>query len=87
MQPYYSGAAANHISPRLKCGPASPRYRQNAFASCTCRGVRHSALNSADDPTMIDTHFAREGATLSLFGLYRNSIPRGASAWVEVAVE
>jgi hypothetical protein len=55
------------------------RYRQNALANCICRGVRHSASKIAGDPTRMQTALARELATFSLFELYRNSIPRGAS--------
>jgi hypothetical protein len=32
-------------------------------------------------------HFALNVATLSRFKLYRNSIPRGALAWLDVAME
>ena len=66
---------------------AISRYRQNAFASCICRGVRHSASNIAGDPTKMQTHLAREVATFNLFALYKNSIPRGASPRLEVVIE
>jgi hypothetical protein len=36
---------------------------------------------------MIDMHLAREVATFNRLRLYRNSIPRGASAWLDVAIE
>src|SRR5262249_55009039 len=44
---------------------AISRYRQKAFANCICRGVRHSGSKICEEPTMIDTHLARELATLS----------------------
>src|SRR5215475_8384340 len=66
---------------------ASSRYRQKALASCICRGVRHSASKIAGAATSTHRHFARDVATLSLLALYRNSMPRGASAWLDVAME
>ena len=50
-------------------------------------GVRHSASNTAGEATNTHTHFAREVATFSRLELYKNSIPRGASAWLEVVIE
>jgi hypothetical protein len=32
-------------------------------------------------------HLARDVATFNLLALYKNSIPRGASAWLEVVIE
>jgi hypothetical protein len=54
--------------------------------NCICRGVRHSASNTEGDPTTTHMHFARDVATLNRFGLYKNSIPRGASAWLDVVM-
>jgi hypothetical protein len=48
---------------------ASSRYRQNAFASCICRGIRHSASKTEGEPTRMHMHFARDVATLSRFWL------------------
>src|SRR5262249_33606504 len=48
---------------------AISKYRQNALASCICRGVRHSASNTSGEPTRTQTHFAREVATFRRFEL------------------
>lgn len=66
---------------------ASSTYRQNAFASWTCRGVLQSASNSRGLPTNTQAHLARELATFSRLRLNRNSMPRGASCWLEVVSE
>src|SRR3981189_1479128 len=63
---------------------ANSRYRQNALASCIWRGVRHSTSNRRGDATTMQIHFAREVATFSLLELYKNSMPRGASEWLDV---
>jgi hypothetical protein len=66
---------------------ANSEKRQNAFASFIWRGALASAANKSGLATTIDTQRAREVATFSLFELKRNSIPLGASAWLEVASE
>ncbi len=66
---------------------AISRYRQNEFANSICRGVLHCTSNNAGLATSTVTHCAREVATFNLFPLYKNSIPRGASCGVEVAIE
>ena len=48
---------------------ASSRYRQNAFASRICAGVRQSGSNSFGLPTRMQSALAREVATLSRFAL------------------
>jgi hypothetical protein len=63
------------------------RYRQYALARRICSGVRQSASNTIGEATRTQRHWAREVATLSRFRLYRNSIPRGALAWLEVVIE
>ena len=63
------------------------QYRQKAFANCIWRGLRHSGEKSSGLPTRIHNARAREVATLSRFGLYKNSIPRGASSGEEVVSE
>ena len=59
----------------------------NAFASCIWCGERHSGSNKEGLATKIKTPFARDTATFSLFKLYKNSIPLGASSGVEVAMD
>jgi hypothetical protein len=59
--------ASDYLSIGMAC--ANSRYRQKAFASCICRGVRHSASKRAGDPTTMQMHFAREVATFSRFEL------------------
>jgi len=49
----------------------------NAFASCICRGVRHSGSKSFGQPTKMTVVIALDVATFSRFKLYKNSIPRG----------
>jgi hypothetical protein len=48
---------------------AISRYLQKAFASCICRGVRHSASKSRGEATMTQMHFALYVATFSRFAL------------------
>ena len=43
--------------------------RQSAFASCICRGLRHSGSRRRGLPTTITTAWARDVATLSRFRL------------------
>ena len=43
-------------------------------------------LNSCGELTRIDMHLALDVATFNRFRLYRNSIPRGASAWLDVGI-
>jgi hypothetical protein len=66
---------------------ARSKYAQNAFANCICRGLLHSGSNNRGLPTTITAVIAREVATLNLFKLYKNSIPRGASSGVELVSE
>src|SRR5271165_5208381 len=66
---------------------AISRYRQNALASSICLGVLHCTANKAGLATMTATHLARDTATFNRLRLYRNSIPRGASSGVDVAME
>jgi hypothetical protein len=66
---------------------AISRYLQNAFAIRICSGVLHSGSNSAGEHTKILKAFARDVATFNLFNEYRNPMPRGASACVEVVME
>jgi len=67
--------------------PAISRNLQRPFANRICRGDRHSGSYNPGLATTIAAHRARDVATLSRFGLYRNSIPRGASSAREVAIE
>jgi hypothetical protein len=76
--------------PRLLIGTtthASSRYRQNAFAIRICSGVRHSGSKSSGLPTSMQTHRARDVATLSQCRLNRNSMPCRASSGLDVAIE
>jgi hypothetical protein len=66
---------------------AISKYRQNAFAIFICSGGQHSGSNNAGEHTKILKAFAREVATFNRFKLYRNPMPRGASACVEVVME
>ena len=50
-------------------------------------GLLHSGSNNRGLPTTITAVIAREVATLNLFKLYKNSIPRGASSGVDVVSE
>lgn len=66
---------------------ANSEKRQKAFASFICRGIFASAANTSGLATRMETQRALDVATFSLFELYRNSIPLGASAWLDVASE
>ena len=61
--------------------------RASAFASRICRGVRQCARRMCGLATTAAMHWARLVATLRRLRLYRNSIPRGASAIELVAIE
>ena len=61
--------------------------RAIAFASRICRGVRQCARRMSGLATTAAMHWARLVATLRRLRLYRNSIPRGASATELVAIE
>ena len=65
----------------------SSRNRHNAFASRICCGDRHSGSNNRGDATRIATARARDVATFNRLRLYRNSMPRGASACDDVVTE
>src|SRR5437588_4492520 len=60
---------------------------QRPDACIIWRGVLHAGWRRAGDATTIATHCARDVATLRRLRLYRNSIPRGASSGVDVAIE
>ena len=47
----------------------------------------HSGSNSAGEHTKMLNAFAREVATFNRFNEYRNPMPRGASACVEVVMD
>lgn len=66
---------------------AISRYRQNAFAMRICSGVLHSGSNNWGEQTRMLNALAREVATFNRFNEYRNPMPRGASACVEVVME
>ena len=59
----------------------------NELASCICCVDLQSGSNNEGLATKINIALALETATLNLFKLYKNSIPRGASSGVEVAIE
>ena len=50
-------------------------------------GVWHATFTSSGEATTIATHRARDVATFSRLSEYRNSMPRGASSGVDVAIE
>jgi len=62
-------------------------YRQKALASIICLGVRHSGWSTRGLATTMQIALAREVATFSRFALYKNSMPRGASRWLELVTE
>ena len=57
------------------------------IASRICRGLLHSGSNSRGLATTITAHRARDVATFSRLRLKRNSMPRGASSGLDVAIE
>ena len=66
---------------------ASSTNRQSAFASRMCSIVRACTSSSRGAQTRYARHCARETATLSRFRDMRKSIPRGAYAPLDVAIE
>jgi len=56
------------------------KYLLNAFANSICLAVLHCTSKSAGLATSMVTHCALDVATFNRFGLYKNSIPRGASS-------
>lgn len=58
--------------------------RQKGFANLICSGDLQSGSKMFGLPTIINTAFARETATLKRLGLYKNSIPLGASSGEEL---
>ena len=68
------------LAPRARVSMDNSRNRHNAFANCICLGDRQSGAKSRGLATRTTAHRALDVATLSRFRLYRNSIPRGASA-------
>jgi hypothetical protein len=66
--------------------PISPN-RQNPFANRICLTDEQSGPSNPLDPTHTTRQRARDVATFVRFGLNRNSMPRGASCAVDVAVE
>ena len=63
------------------------RNSQNGLANMICFGLLHSGENIAGLATMMNIALALDTATFKRFGLYRKSIPLGASSGVEVAIE
>src|SRR6185295_630982 len=59
----------------------------NELANCICCVDLHTGSNNDGLATKINIALALETATLNLFRLYKNSMPRGASSGVEVAME
>jgi hypothetical protein len=66
---------------------ARSKYAQNAFAIRICFGVLQFGSNICGVPTRMHTHRARDVATFRRWRLKRNSIPCGASSWLDVAIE
>ena len=66
--------------------PISPN-QQTPFANRICLTDRQSGPSNRGEPTGTTTHFARDVTTLVRLGLNRNSMPRGASSTLRVAVE
>ena len=69
------------------CYSPLPKNPQNPFANRISPTVLHTGVITASFPTNINLTFALDTATLNLFGLYKNSMPLGASCAVEVAIE
>ena len=61
--------------------------RQKALASKMCLAFEQLGTKISGLPTRIALQRAREIATFRRLGLYRNSMPRGASSGVDVGVE
>jgi hypothetical protein len=57
------------LTPPFYTGLAISRYRQNAFASCMCRGVLHSGSNTGGAATKTQMHLARDVATFKRLAL------------------
>ena len=64
---------------------ASSINLQKGFANLICAGDLQSGSNIFGLPTIIKITLALETATFNLFGLYKNSIPLGASSGDELA--
>ena len=63
------------------------RNPQNGLANLICCGLLHSGENIAGLATMMNIALALDTATFRRLGLYKKSIPLGASSGVEVAIE
>ena len=61
--------------------------RQRALARCICRGVLQATRIRSLLATTTAIALARDVATFSRCGSYRNSSPRGASSADDVAIE
>ena len=59
---------------------------QKGFANLICAGDLQSGSNILGFPSIINIALALETATFNLFGLYKNSIPRGASSGDELVI-
>ena len=64
---------------------ASSINLQNGLANLICSGDLQSGSNIFGEPTIIKIALALETATLKRLGLYKKSIPRGASSGEELA--